>query len=151
MSVKVNFSLAKMARATPRLMANLLNDVGDLVVTDTIRGVRIGIDQSDKPFKPLKAATIAQKRKKGSPKPVRALWDTGRMLEGMFLRKVATASRLRALVGLARDREKIGGFHQTGDGNPLRVWFPEKATPRISKAMRPLLRSTAAKIVKSIK
>ena len=148
MSVKVNFSLAKMARQTPRIMAQLLNEVGALVITDTIKGAQRGVDQSNRPFKPLKPATI---RRKTGQFPSRALWDTGRMLEGMFLRKVATASRLRALVGLARDREKIGGFHQTGDGNPLRVWFPEKATPRISKAMRPLLRSTAAKIVKSIK
>ena len=151
MSVRVNFSLAEMARATPKLMAQLLNDVGALVITDTIKGAQRGVDQSNRPFKPLKATTIAQKRKKGSPKPSRALWDTGRMIEGMFLKKKATASRLRALVALAMDRVKIGGFHQAGDGNPKRVWFPEKATPRISKAMVPLLRSAGARIVKSVK
>jgi len=67
------------------------------------------------------------------------------------LKARATPAKLSALVALARDRVKIGGFHQAGDGNPLRVWFPEKATPRISKSMIPLLRSAERKIVKSVK
>jgi len=148
LSVKVNFSLDKLARAAPIIMAQLINDVGDLVVTDTIKGAERGVDQSNEPFKPLKAATI---RSKTGQFPNRALWDTGRMIEGMFLKKIATPAKLRALVALARDRVKIGGFHQTGDGNPTREWFPEKATPRISKSMRPLLRSAENKLVKAVK
>ena len=151
MSVKVNFSLAKMAKDTPKLMAQLLNDVGALVITDTIKGAQKGVDQSNRQFVPLKPKTITQKRRKGSPKPTRALWDTGRMIEGMFMKKRATASKLRALVTLAQDRVKIGGFHQGGDGVPSRVWFPKKATPRISRAMLPLLRSVGAKIARSVK
>ncbi len=151
MSVKVNFSLGKLARAAPKIMAQFINDVGALVITDTIRGVRRGVDQSERAFKPLKPATIEQKSKKGAPNPSRALWDTGRMVEGIWLKQKATPSKPRALVALAMDRVKIGGFHQEGDGNPLRVWFPKKATPRIIKSMRPLIRSAERKLVKAVK
>ena len=151
MSVKVNFSLGKLARATPKIMAQLINDVGALVITDTIQGVRVGQDQANRAFVPLKPATIAQKSKKGAQVPSRALWDTGRMVEGMFLKKKASPSRLNALVALAGNRVKIGGFHQAGEGVHTRVWFPEKATPRISKRMLPLLRSAERKLVKAVK
>ena len=151
MSVKVNFSLGKLAREMPKIMARLINDVGALVIIDTIKGVTKGVDQSDSAFTPLKPATITQKRKKGSPSPSRALWDTGRMVEGMFVKKKATPSKLRALVALAMDRVKIGGFHQAGDGNPKRVWFPKGTTPRLIKRMRPLIRSVERKLVKAVK
>ena len=151
MSVKVNFSLGKLARAAPILMANLINDVGDLVITDTIQAVRVGKDQSNRAFVPLKPATISQKSKKGSSNPSRALWDTGRMVEGMFLKAKATPGKLRALVALATDRIEIGIKHQSGLGVPTRTWFPEKATPRISRRMLPLLRSAEKKLVKAVK
>ena len=148
MSVKVNFSLGTLAKKAPIIMANLINDVGDLVITDTIKAVRDGVDQSNRAFTPLKPATIS--RKTGT-NPSRALWDTGLMVEGMFLKKIATPGRLTALVALAGNRVKIGGFHQAGDGVPTRVWFPEKATPRISKKMQPLLRSVERKLVRAVK
>ena len=151
MSVKVNFSLAKMARATPKIMAQLLNDVGALVITDTIKGAQRGVDQSNRPFTPLNPKTIAAKSRKGSSNPRRPLWDTGRMIEGMFLKTKATPAKLRAVATLAMNRMEIGIFHQTGDGNPERVWFPKKATPRIIRSMLPLLRSVEAKIAKSVK
>jgi len=111
-----------------------LNRAAGTIVKDIKNKVASGQSVSGGTLKPLKPATIKAKRKKGSPRPNVALYDTGRMAgsgskkgvggRGVFLSDPATKQNQTATISTAQDRQDIGTYHNEGAGNlPKREWF----------------------------
>ncbi len=102
----VNFDFSKMARALPRESANLINDIGVIVIQDIHSGVekRQNIDGS--PAKPLKKKTIARKRKLGYQWSNIPRVATNQMVgiktvgfaKGPYFKERASASRIKAII-----------------------------------------------------
>lgn len=156
MPITVTYDFNKMANSVPKFMAQGINRVADVIRDDMIKGVKKGVDINGAALKGLKSATKKAKRRKGSPHPNRALWDTGLMVGGIYVNKRAKASSLVATIivpkgrGLSKkgNRQKIGGYHNKGDSpQPKREFFG--VAKRTEKPIDVILRRQNLNIVKA--
>jgi len=153
-----NFDFGRMARRVPAQTAELLNDLADMLVIDIRKGVVVGRDTDNRPFKPLARSTIIAKREKGSKHPETALVDTNRMVgigtgkgksRGIYLSERASKGKLKAVV---RTPESAPYAEYHNDGGirgipPRRHWFD--IAPRTEKKADKLIKVAAEKIVNS--
>lgn len=117
-----------------------LNIAAGAVVDDIKRGITYGRTIEGKAMKPLKAATIKAKRKKGSQSPRTALRDTG-LMQKVFIKSKATATNQEAQINIAKKRldPDIARFQHEGTSDiPQRKWFgiSPTATKRIKKLFK---------------
>lgn len=152
--VRKSYNLNKLPSFTERRVAKMINSVGDLMIADMQRGVSKGIDVNNQKFQALDPKTIAQKRRKGSATPRIALRDTGRMIDGLFLKKRAKPKSQSAIITVSQDRQTIGVSHNKGipPHLPQRSFFyqADDPKPRIQKPMNKIIEDAGKDIVKSV-
>ncbi len=111
---KEKFNLAKNLD-----LSKQINVVGQIIVKDIKEGItKLSKDVNDKPFAPLKSATII---KKGHSKP---LLDKGKM-KNIYLKEKAKKGSQKAVISMnRRDREIPSVVHNQGLApQKLREWF----------------------------
>jgi hypothetical protein len=138
--VSVNFSLAKMARSTPKLVAELIDSIADAQRVAGQKGFQTGKGPQDETWKVT-----------NNPTP---LVDTGKASKGFFVSQRAKPSEMVAIIRFPKDRGKIMGFHQDGKGNnPARKSVPEggKIYKRSAAAVKRRIDIFENKMVKSVK
>jgi len=160
-TVKASYDFNLMLKRTPKLMANMINDVADILRDDMKLGAQRGEDIRGKKFVDLQPLTVRAKRRKGSATAKLPLFDTGRMIglgsargtTGIWVKKRAKPKSLSAIITLPRNRQVAGRVHNEGLGpQPQRRFFYEigkdnlkRPRPKIDKT----LRNTSVKIARS--
>ena len=157
MRFKKGFNAKKATTDLRTRVPIIINDAIGIIKKDITDGIKKGIDINNRPFVPLKPATIARKRKKrtvgnkklkASEYPSRALWDQG-IMQNTYLKTRANISRPVAILRIAEKRinpAEIGKFHQKGKGNnPQREWFG--MSPRAEATINKMLKLNVSRML----
>jgi len=138
MKVTKTYSWDKMIGAVKPRIAEMLNDIADTINADIRTGIEKRKDIDNTPTKPLKAATIKQKQRKGSARPDLPRVDTGIMSGvlgsgGANVKQRATKTNLKAIILPPSTRAPYLKYQQA-----VRPWFgiAKRTEPKVDKIMK---------------
>ena len=141
--IRAHLKGKKRIKLVNKKIAEMLNDLADIFVGQTKKGLEKKKDIHGNKFASLKASTIKAKKKNGSKSPSFPLVDTGKMKK-VFRSKTASASSLESHVTTAEQRKEVAEFHNEGGDNlPQREWFGigTKTERRFNKMIRAKIKS----------
>ena len=126
---------------------NEVNIVASMLVKDIRDGIASKKDIDGNSFKPLKASTIRQKKRKGYTNPTTPLWAKGQMKE-VYIKPRAKKDKEIAKIQVPKGRDGInriviGDIHNKGEGDiPQRKWYGvgKRAEQKIDKYVQQALR-----------
>ena len=150
LKLKFDYSFKKLADATDKQAAKMLNKIAAAAREDIKQGTRAGLDVRNQPFEPLADSTKKSKRRRG--KRIRPLFDENVMVRGTKVTQRAKKADLTAIVEPGRNIRKRGvvipALHDFGDGRlPQRAWFG--LSKRVGKKISEILSKGGQEWIKS--
>lgn len=150
-AVIVSYNLSKMIKALPKETANLLNDIGVVIIKDIREGVERGKDIDGTATKPLKKKTIDRKRKLNYRWPDIARVATNQMVgiresgfaKGPYFQDRAVPNRLKAIIIPPKIRAPYLIYQQE-----KRPWFG--VSKRLNVPVKRLIDRAAERVVEAV-
>tara|TARA_Y100000593_G_C4192020_1_gene277394 strand:- start:194 stop:634 length:441 start_codon:yes stop_codon:yes gene_type:complete len=136
--IRVKIKKKPIIKLVNKKIAKMLNDIADMTAGQLKTDLYKSRDIDGKKLKPLKAKTIARKRKKGLKHPNKPLIGTG-LMGNIFRSKTASASSLVSEIKTSDKRKEVAVYHLEGAGNlPLRRWIGigRKSERRINRYLK---------------
>ena len=149
--VTINFSLGRVAKRAPKIVADAINDIADLQVNSIVFGFSSGKDVNDKKYTPSRVDGRA----------INLIGESGDMLRGAHISKRATATKPIATITSGKKSAAYAQVHNEGlkSGRkgatftmPKREWFPsDKILKRAQKEVDGVIKRSKDKIIAAVK
>ncbi len=144
MSVSINFSLGKLAKRAPRIIADTIDDIARIQVDGIKEGFIPGVDVNNRKYEP----SIVNRR------PIR-LVKTHTMEKGVHVSTFTSkaAGVKKATISSGVRSKAYAAVHNEGIGTmPKRQFFPTKRLlKRTQGRVNIIIRNAEGKIVRSVK